>query len=508
MCLSYILHGGFIADDWAIRAQAHFTGFSGVVSSSIQGDVRRPLAALYFATTFALLGNHLKLLLILSAALRFLVSTLVYILLRELRFAWLDAVAIAALVLLFPSSDSIWLWGSESILSFTLACTLLGCLFNLRAMRQEGRCRIALRIVGLVLLAASILTYELVAPICFASGALYLMQDRVPRALREWTVDAIVFGVVIVVFTLHVVSVLHGGDTHQVSSDFSQMRAHAHLIFSQSATLLTRSLLPFGTPRNSTVLSLLGVLLVLAVAVSLLLPPGHEARQALFRWLAVIVIGALLIGLGYLLLVPANIYYVPLQPGIANRINGVAAIGYALIVYSTAAVAGTLVFRGLSRSRLLVGVSAALFTIAVGVGYARRVDSDKTAWRQSTVLQHAILTTLRSHVPRPAHGTSVITLDDQIETAPGVPVFISSWDLNGAVQLLWNDPTLKAYPMASGMNITCATGHLLVATGNSSPVWQAKYQTDLVDVTTSTVFLVKNRSGCIAAAGTLGVLVT
>lgn len=497
-----------MTDDWTLRAELHFTGFGSTLNHLVGQDVRRPIGALYLATVYAMISSHVKLLLILSAAMRFLLVATLYGVLRELRFARLAAVAIAALTLLFPEADSTWLWAGASQLTFAVVCVLLGCLLNLRAVSERELSRRApLRAIGIALIAAGILTYELVIPTGLASGTLYFMQTGPRRALREWGIDALSLGIVIVVFTFHAVPLLRGSDSHEIIS-FDQMREHTHIIFSQSATLLTKSLLPYGTPRNSTVLVMLSALIMLAFLASYMLSPGNEARRTLLRWLVVMATGVLLIGLGYIFLVPASVYYVPLQFGIGNRVNDIAAIGYALVVYAAAALVGTLAFRELPRSRLLIGTLTAFITVVIGVGYTRHIDTDEAAWHQSIVLQSGILTTLRTHISPPPHGTSVITLDAPVEAAPGVTVFYASWDLNAAVQLLWDDPTLRAYPMAPDLHITCTAAHLLIGAGGSSPSWQATYPADIVDVAAGTVFSVNGAPACTKAATKLGVLAT
>jgi hypothetical protein len=505
ICGPHVLNGGSVYDDWALRAEAHFIGFGGTLNQLISQDIRRPIGGVYLATIYTLLGSHVKSLLALSAAMRFLLVAILYGLLRKLRFSWLAAVSIAVLTLLFPASDSTWLWIGASELSLAVVCVLLGCLFNLRAVSDKGSHRLSLRVVGLALIATGILTYELVVPISLLSGALYLMHTNPRRALREWGIDILVLGIVIIVFTLHAVPLLHGRDEHELTS-LAQMPEHARTIFSQSATLLTRSLLPYGTPRNSTVLAVLGAIAILALVVSYTLSRGNEARRTLLRWLVVMAAGGLLIGLGYLFLVPSNIYYVPLQPGVGNRVNNIAAIGYALVAFAAAALIGTLVFRELPRSRLFVGVLTALITVVICVGYIRKIDTDEDGWHQSIVLQHMILTTLRTHISSPPPGTSVITLNAPIEAAPGVPVFSATWDLNGAVQLLWHDPSLRAYPMAPGLHITCTAAKLLIGAPGSPPNWQTTYPADIVNVAAGTVFPVKNVPACIDAATKLGIL--
>lgn len=501
-CGSRILHGGFIADDWALRADAHFTGFAGIMNTLLKLAVRRPIGDLYFATIFTIIGSHIRILLMLSTILHLLLAATVYGFLRVLRFSWFDSVAIAALVLLFPYSDSTWLWASASSPTLAILCVLVGCLLNVRAMDAESRSRVLLRIAGLALVAMGILIYELVAMIGLASGSLYLMRTNSRRGLREWGIDAIVIAAVLAVFTFQIIPILHGSDTHEVLS-IAQMWEHAYVIFSQSATLLTRSFVPFGTPDNLIVLGTFGVLVLLVLLRISMLSRGDPTRRSLIKWLTLAGVGVLWIGLGYIVLVPANIYYVPLQAGVGNRINSVAAIGYALVVYATVQLVGVLVSRAFPYSRRLIDALAVLAVGVIGLGYTNRVDADKTAWNQAGVLSRAILATLHQRVPTPAQGTSIVVFNAPIETSPGVPVFDSSWDLNGAVQLLWNDPTLKAYPIMPGMMATCAARQLFVNISGGQPSWHAAYPVDLVNIAASRVFSIKSQPICVDATKSL-----
>jgi hypothetical protein len=503
ICGTRVLHGDFIMDDWALRANAHFTGFTGTFHILLQQDARRPVGALYFATIFALVGHHVRALLAISTIMHLLLAGALYSLLRELRFVWFDALMIAILALLFPNADSTWMWPSASSASLAITFVLIGCALNLHAMRDRGQRGAAFRVAGLLLISAGILTYELVAAIGLASGALYFACVPRRHALRRWSIDAAVLIGVLFLFTFRIVPVFHGGDNHEVAT-FMQMHEHAHVIVTQSARLLTLSLLPFGTPRNSTVLGLFAALLILAIVVAFILSHHDDARRQLVTWLTVTGVGVLTIGLGYIGFVPSNIYYVPLQPGLGNRVNCVAAIGYALIVYGSARLVGTLTFRGLPYSRHLISLLAVGVGVVISLGYVRQIHHDTVAWNQAGILSRTVLQMLDKHLPTPAPNTSIVTIDAPVETAPGVPVFDASWDLNGAVQLLWNDPNLRAYPMAPGMNITCTSTGLDVNVANGQPSWQTPYPTNLVNVSTGRVFFVSKETRCAIAATKLG----
>jgi hypothetical protein len=78
-----------------------------------------------------------------------------------------------------------------------------------------------------------------------------------------------------------------------------------------------------------------------------------------------------------------------------------------------------------------------------------------------------------------------------------------TWDLNGAVQLLWNDPTLHAYPMFNDTSIVCQRTSLYpygygYAKNNSQA---ADYGHALfVDLRTGQQTLVRSQQECRAAA--------
>ena len=152
------------------------------------------------------------------------------------------------------------------------------------------------------------------------------------------------------------------------------------------------------------------------------------------RWLASGGLGALCVAAGYVLFVPALPHYQPLAPGTTNRMNVLAAVGYAVLVYALVRLA----FRR-------VPIVAAFALIAIGVGYAVQVIDDRGGWERSTREQQRVL----ASIPRPPPGTTVYTFRAPTFAAPGVPVFSLPFDLKAAVRLRYDNPSLAAYPIAS-----------------------------------------------------------
>jgi hypothetical protein len=76
-----------------------------------------------------------------------------------------------------------------------------------------------------------------------------------------------------------------------------------------------------------------------------------------------------------------------------------------------------------------------------------------------------VLGALRSSMPPPPPGSTVIARGFDLFAAPGVPVFAATWDLNGAVKLLWNDKTLQGWPAPPGALRCTAAGTTLEGIG-------------------------------------------
>src|SRR5206468_2459371 len=158
------------------------------------------------------------------------------------------------------------------------------------------------------------------------------------------------------------------------------------------------------------------------------------------RWVAVTGLGALCVLAGYGLFVPAAPYYEPLAPGTTNRMNVLAAVGYAVLVY------------GLVRVLVRRPALAAALCALIGAGYVVKVANDEGGWQRSARLQAQVL----HAVPRAGQGTTYYTFRAPTFAAPGVPVFSLPFDLKAAVRVRDRSHLVAAYPILGGTVINCA----------------------------------------------------
>src|SRR5215207_1438510 len=259
--------------------------------------------------------------------------------LRAVGLGALHAAAMAALVLLFPWSDSTRLWSTVGLNNVASALFLLGALAALRGLGAPGRAGTAWHAVALACYGVSVLIHELAAGLVIATGLLYATRARPALAGRRWAADVIVVA--------GAALLLRDSGTRTITGVHDSV-AHARTIVDQGATLLAAAMTPFGSaPRWLMGTLLLAVLA--AGAVAALLGDRRSGRRDERVWLLVSLAGVVVVGLAYLPYVAAGSWYVPLNPGQGNRINALAALGYVAIIYGAAAVAAALLRRALPR---------------------------------------------------------------------------------------------------------------------------------------------------------------
>ncbi len=198
--------------------------------------------------------------------------------------------------------------------------------------------------------------------------------------------------------------------------------------------------------------------------------------------------------------VPANPYYEPTTLGVGNRTNTVAAVGLVAGAYAVIMLLGTLVF---SRSRWRIPLTtglAVLVAIFLGTGYVRRVNADDTQWNLATNYQYEVLDALRRDIPHPVARATIYVYGYPPFTAPGVPSFAASWDLNGAVEVAYHDPWLHGYPLFVPSSMSCGPHSMYPAVSGYGPQFSATYgQGYVLDVSAGRAYRPLDRAQCEAA---------
>ncbi len=493
------IHGGFLSDAWSNLALYEFApvhGFGHVLSYFLEQPniAPRPLQGAYLLILSEVFGVHVGLWLTWQNATFVGMALMLFLLLRRLSVGAFDAASIAVLLLVFPAVNSLHFWTAMIWAPLSIGMALLGFILALAAFDAKNRrAQLLLHATSLLLFVASLLLYEVTLLIMLASVLLYRLRVPWRTAALRWAVDCIILISLVLTVTLA------SSAGHQETE--AGLYAHASVIFTSARLLFTTMVLPFGTD-SWYVVGLLALIPATALLVHIRLPAFDPTRRVLTRWLVVLAGGLLVVALGYAMYVPGTDYYNPVAPGVGDRINAVASIGWVLIVYSLAALSATVAFRGLPKGRMLSSAGAALACALIAIGWVRVVNGYSDAFVRAYDEDVRVLSVVRETIPTPLHGSTIWTFGQPVEIRTGVPVFGNTWDMTGSVQLTYDDPTLTSLVADEGTTFQCTRtgivpGGVYAVEGKPDPTYSSKYgQTYFVDTTDGRARLIRNRTQC------------
>lgn len=480
----HVLSGGFAADDWVDAARFTFHRGGGFWSAVAAHQVpHRVTWAFLNSVDFELMGLHTVPHLAQAAAAAITGSCLLLLVARRLGVPIVAATGMALLVLVWPFDDSLHLWANGAQMGIAVSLCLAGFLAALSGLDRTGRSTWVLHGVAVILYVAGVLAYELIAPLVILAGTVYVWRVGWRRGSWRWAAD--VAGVLAaMIFETHANSVGPVAGLH-----------HAGRIGDQAATLLANTLVPVGSPPRVAVLVASGAVAVLGVIATC--TGAAELRVKARRPVALLVVGTVIVLAGYAMIVFANEGYEPDGMGLSNRINAVAAIGYATITVALAWILIELVKRVVPRPPGVATLCGSLFVLFVAAGGTAHVVSDTADWNHAWVQQKETLATLYRLVPHPSPGTTVFTFGRSGYVAPSVPIFGGGGnnDMLGAVKLLYGTDAVRAFPVLDQMHFECGPRSVaLAATGASS---STRYGHALfVDLRTDRITVPRNKAAC------------
>jgi hypothetical protein len=467
---SHVRRGGLYSDDWGNAAAYHFEGWwqTSVYEwrHSIPG---RPILALLHPLPYALFGSDQTYHLALAVVLAALTSLSFFALLRVLGIEFPHALAMALLSLVFPWSDAAHLWPTGAMNNVAVIAYFLGSVAALRglALWQARRRRaILLHLLATALYLVSILTYEVAPAAILLSGLLYRTRFSW-RALRaRWAVDAILVLVPLGISLGLTSRVRHVGSLDERVRDVPHFVGQGLSLF--ASIFVPRDLSSSWASSWEVASSSGGKLVVLAAAAAVVAAALARSRQPegreLRRWLYWGAGGAGGVAVAYVMFLGSGL--LPLfYPGLDDRIQTLAAFGFVVAAYSVLALAALLVAG--RRGRVAVVILGA-GTLLIGLGFVQRVRDDVSHYDSAAAEQRSFLERLQDALPHPQPGSTIFTFGYPAKSAPGVPIFQNPSDLRAAINLRWNDRSLRAVPVY-GQNVSCGRREI------SSPAFDPKY---------------------------------
>jgi hypothetical protein len=445
----------FALDDWSDAAIARFYGVADMCRESLGGP--RPLGYCYQELVHGLLGSRTHWHAALAVAVGVALSLALFAALRALGWTGLAAAGVSTLVFLFPAADSGRLWAEAGSIPLAAAVYLLGLLALVYALRAQGARAWLLTVAAGIAFAASPLLYEATAPAVAITCVAGLWLGRRQGA-------TVVRGVVLTLAgaaSLLIVATRNPGSNVGGALSLGDQPEHARVIAHEALSLFAEQVLPLGFLPTGLVVGLVGLLLV-GAAIAMRRAADPERAASLRRWLSWVLFSAAGVVVAYAAFVPSSPYYHPASGGVGNRVNIFASVAWMTLAYALAALAAELALRG-DRARTARRVAPLLACAALAVVYAIRLNTDLGAWREAAAQRFGVVQTLRRVLPHPRPGTTILTFGPAGEVAPGIPVFRASWDLNGAVQVIYNERSLSGWPVFQGVGVRCGAGSVALA---------------------------------------------
>ena len=496
--VAYAAATGLAADDWSYIAHYHFA-LPGPASAGTQ----RPGIELSTRLMADLLGIHVRGYYLVCEALIGIMVGATYVMLRALRVDRVSAALAAALLAILPLADSLRLWWTVSPATIAVIVGCAGVAAAQPWVTRPAASRWWL-VLSAALTAASVLTYEAVAPMVLIPAALALYSPAVRRTVVALVINGIVATGSAAYTFEHSVGQLRDDGT-PVSGYAGRILTLAH----QGEDVFVRNLMQGLPPAAGIGAVCVGV----AVAIGTLLTVRLRSRgahgeqntpaapsegpPAALRGLFSAGLLLAVMFLSWVPLIPANPYYQPGALGIGNRVNASAQI-FLVACAALALRSLPLLGRRTPWAPLASGTAVAL-GVALASSFASRSIDDAVHFVDAHRARTALLASVHSLVPSPGSGDAIVLSDYNLYVSPDwIPVFSADWDTQAAMQLTYGDPSLLGAVVGGSQNCS-DTG--VVFDGMSVPYERAH----VIDVDHRQLVAVRDLSSCRALATALPV---
>jgi len=466
----YLPHLGFYSDDWAFLA-----GMSAAPDQSLRSlwqsiyspeSRMRPMQMLVITGLYRLFGLRPMGYHLVNSVLLLSCVVLFYLVLRTLSLPRLLALAVPTIFGLLPHYSTTRFWLSAFQVNVCIAFYFLSLYADLRAAGAGRRALWAWKLLSLLSLIGSGLAYEIALPLFLLNPLLVWFQarqlpaaseiNRLSRGRQVALLGSNALAVLLVLVFKRQATARLGPQADSAEYFYWIAVQAVSLHYGQydyglnlpRALALNYGQYGLGLPlvvshllyRYLDATNLLTAVVLGAMIFAYLFYALHSVGAELPDPLAMLklgITGFVVFGLGYaIFLTNYNVQFTP--TGIGNRTAMAAALGVALSLvgalgWVSARFAPTVIRRGFFCALIaLLGMSGFVINNTIASFWI-------TAYRQ----EQAILADIREYLPTlPAHTTLI--LDGICPYAGPAIVFESSWDLAGALQIIYHDNSLRA----------------------------------------------------------------
>lgn len=453
--LLYVHKLGFYSDDWAFLG-----AFSTSKDQSLIGlfwscydnwSRMRPAQILYLSGLYWLFGSYPLGYHLVNAAVLLSGIVLFYLVLRELGQPRVLSLAVPVVYALLPhySTDRFWVAASPVTLSMTLY--FLSLYGDLRALHSQLARIWGWRIISVLSLLGSTLTYEVALPLFFLNPLLVWYRGRQlygvvsneqlsrPNLAVPLVINLLALASVIVFKKLTTVRVGNLGLKEHIDW-FTQLIMDAIGVgYGDYGLKLPYMVLRIFHDYPDWTLFATGGFLGLIIF-GYIYRVANRSKAELpsqAKMLSLVFWGLVVFGLGYAIFLTNENAEISLA-GINNRISIAAAVGVALSLVGALGSVSTLLPLRRVHKHLFCALVALLCTSGFLI-----TNTLASFWIVAYLKEQAILADIRQHFPTLPSGSTLI-LDGICPYIGPAIIFESNWDLEGALEMFYHDDTLRA----------------------------------------------------------------
>jgi hypothetical protein len=467
----YVRELGFYSDDWAFLATMSLSpdqSLAGLFKSLfyVHDSSMRPVQFAYLATVYKLfntvpLGYHMV-----NACVILSTTILFYLVMRELDFPRLVSLSVPLVYALLPHYSSTRFWFAASHICLSMTFYFLSLFANLKALRSQQTRFWGWILLSQVSLLGSAFTYELAIPLFFLNLIIVWYRGRILYKSRpgdHFDKKNLILAINLPVLIMVLVFKLQSTERLFLPNENkTDLLTHIFTIIKRSFSLtkydyglnIKQAILVnfgdygIGLPLvvwsilsdlpDFTILSV-GFLTCLIIFVYLYYTTSNTDIKLLSvaNMLTTSALGLIAFGLGYAIYITNNNLFLKII-GIHNRYNLAATAGLSLSFVAGIGLVSTLLPIKYWRKRFFCALISILCTFGFII-----INTTSLFWITAYHKEQKILNAIRQNVPTIPANTTLILDGICPYFWPGI-VFDSSWDLAGALQLYYEDSTLRA----------------------------------------------------------------
>jgi cellulose synthase/poly-beta-1,6-N-acetylglucosamine synthase-like glycosyltransferase len=449
-CILYVSKIGFYSDDWSFLGNFSTAKDQSLIGlfkiASTPNTQMRPLQNIYDVLLYKIFGVHPLGYQLVNMGVLIAITILFYCILKRLKLPRIIAVAVPLVYALLPNYSADRFWYAAFQANLCILFFLISLYAGLRAFSQRTMRTSFWKIVSIFGLVLSSLSYEVAIPLVVLNMVFYwnphekLLQLPRKKTQHHHSVFLILTGVALIyIFLFKVLTTTRLADLHYPGY-IAYIIGSAFTV--NYGTFLLR--LPYiwgeiiSEYANPVVLaSGFALYLVIFIYLYTLL----SKPQAIFprpSWMRNLTLSSFIIFfLGYAIFLTNN--QVGFSPtGIENRVAIAGAVGVAFTFVG--------MFGWACRRFLPEKASRVLFSVLIAVVCASGfiiINTLASFWAQAYQQQQKILASIQTQFPIMPKNSTLI-LDGVCPYVGPAVVFESEWDLKGALQTIYHDPTLRA----------------------------------------------------------------